>query len=252
MNKSYNKIFPYIFAITFIYVIIIASIHFICFLKDSTLYNLILRFNTHENLPFDIEQEELKLLCSELMQYISGKLQFLETNIHINGVLTEFYSLRSKIHMSDVRNIFVNLIYSSYFAIAICIYSIFRTMKTFEKPVGYIRRALIKCVLIFFIFFIAIIIFACVNFETFFVKFHQVLFTNDYWLLDPSVDYIICLLPYEIFITFGIRIVITIIIVLGLSVLYFLLLLKTQLRQSAKQLHENGDQEEAHHQDPSH
>jgi integral membrane protein (TIGR01906 family) len=42
-------------------------------------------------------------------------------------------------------------------------------------------------------------LFFAVGFERLFILFHQLLFTNDLWLMDPAVDTMIRLFPGEFF-----------------------------------------------------
>ena len=209
MNKKFNNIFLALFSISIIYFMLFAAFYLVCFLDRDGLYKLIIKNETYKNLPFTLSDFDLKNLSRELMQYISGKLQFLETKVTIDNVVTEFYSLRSKIHMADVRNLIINFRNVSFAAIIICIS-------------------------IVAIFLIALIIFASSNFDVFFTKFHETLFTNDLWLLDPSEDYIICLLPEKIFMIYGLRIGIAMLIAVALPYLFLQILSRIQLRQEAK------------------
>ena len=45
-----------------------------------------------ENLPFTLTNDNLKLISEELMKYISGRLQFLETKVTID--LNEYVTLK--------------------------------------------------------------------------------------------------------------------------------------------------------------
>lgn len=239
MNKKISKIYPYLFAISFIIFVICAMTYIICFREYDTLSKLFVKYDVAKNLPFELDPKEIKLIGTDLMKYLSGKMAFLETKVHINGVFTDFYSLRSKVHMGDVKNIFTNMMRISYICIVVCIVSVLLTLKNLEKPMRYLRHAYIKVYLLFLLLSLVIFIYALTNFDLFFTKFHELLFNNDFWLLDPLKDYIICLLPVEIFKNLGIKILIGTIIVTILPIAYFLLLLKTQLRQEAKRLHEN-------------
>ena len=48
-----------------------------------------------------------------------------------------------------------------------------------------------------------VVILACIDFSSLFVLFHRVAFTNDLWLLDPSTDLLIRLMPIEFFISYA-------------------------------------------------
>ena len=49
----------------------------------------------------------------------------------------------------------------------------------------------------------AVIILACIDFNSLFVLFHKVAFTNDLWLLNPQTDLLIRLMPIEFFISYA-------------------------------------------------
>ena len=233
MRNNFNKIFLYLFSVAIIYFMLFAAFYIVCFLDRDGLYKLIIKNETYNNLPFTLSDFDLKNIARELMLYISGKLQFLETKVTINNVLTDFYSLRSKIHMADVRNLIINFKNVSFISIIICIFSLFKVQKL-DEPIKKLKSTYLKTLLLVGILLVALIIFASNNFELFFTKFHETLFTNDLWLLDPSEDYIICLLPEKIFMIYGLRIAIAMLIALALPYLFLQILSKIQLRQEAK------------------
>ena len=233
MRNNFNKIFLYTFSISIIYFLLFSAFYFTCFIDKDGLYKLIMENKTFNDLPFTLSDFDLKNLSRELMLYISGKLQFLETNVTIDGVLTEFYSLRSKIHMADVRNLILNFRNVSFVAIAICIFSLFKVQKL-DDAINKLKSAYLKTLFFVGILLIALIIFASRDFDLFFTRFHETLFTNDLWLLDPNEDYIICLLPEKIFMIYGLRIAIAMIIALSLPYLCLQILSKIQLPQEAK------------------
>ena len=233
MSKKFNNIYLYLFSISLIYFLLFTAFYFVCFFDKNGLYNQIIKMKTYNNLPFKLSDFDLKNLCYELMKYISLRLPFLETKVTINGVLTDFYSIRSKIHMGDVRNLIMYFRNGCFISIIICIYSLFKIINI-ENVIIKLKNAYIKTLIATFIFIFFIVVFACLNFNLFFTKFHEVLFTNDLWLLDPNTDYIICLLPEQLFMTYGIRIVIAMIIAILLPVFCLQLLSRTQLHQEAK------------------
>ena len=49
----------------------------------------------------------------------------------------------------------------------------------------------------------AVIVLACIDFDSLFVLFHKVAFTNDLWLLNPQTDLLIRLMPIEFFISYA-------------------------------------------------
>lgn len=49
----------------------------------------------------------------------------------------------------------------------------------------------------------AVILLACIDFDSLFVLFHRIAFTNDLWLLNPQTDLLIRLMPIEFFISYA-------------------------------------------------
>ena len=233
MRNKFNNIFFYTFSISIIYFVLFAAFYLVCFVDKDGLYKLIIKNETFKNLPFVLSDFDLKNLSRELMLYISGRLQFLETSVTIDGVLTEFYSVRSKIHMADVRNLIINFRNVSFISIAICIYSLFKVQKL-DDAINKLKIAYLKTLIFVGVLLVSLIIFASSNFDLFFTNFHETLFTNDLWLLDPDVDYIICLLPEKIFMIYALRIAIAMIIALALPYLCLQILSKIQLPQEAR------------------
>ena len=233
MRNKFNNIFLYTFSISIIYFALFAAFYLVCFIDKDGLYKLIIKNESFSNLPFTLSDFDLKNLSRELMLYISGKLPFLETSVTIDGTVTEFYSVRSKIHMADVRNLIINFRNISFISIAICIYSLFKIQKM-DDAINKLKSSYLKTIVFVGILLVSLVIFASNNFDLFFIKFHETLFTNDLWLLDPDVDYIICLLPEKIFMTYGLRIAIAMIIVLALPYLCLQILSKIQLPQEAR------------------
>lgn len=233
MRNKFNKIFFYTFSISIIYFVLFAAFYLVCFIDKDGLYKLIIKNETFKNLPFTLSDFDIKNLSRELMLYISGRLPFLETSVTIDGTVTEFYSVRSKIHMADVRNLIINFRNVSFVAIAICIYSLFK-VQNIDDAIHKLKAAYLKTLLFVGISLFALIVFASNNFNLFFTKFHETLFTNDLWLLDPDVDYIICLLPENIFMIYALRIAVAMIIALLLPYLCLQILSKIQLHQEAR------------------
>ena len=67
-----------------------------------------------------------------------------------------------------------------------------RTLRTFRRTLIAILAAVT-----------AVIVLACIDFNSLFVLFHKVAFTNDLWLLNPQTDLLIRLMPIEFFISYA-------------------------------------------------
>lgn len=235
MNTNSNKFYHCLFSISFIIFTMIMSFIIVCLLNKNLLYTLVCKYNTKQYLPFVITENEVKTICDELIEYLSGKRLFLNTEVLINGVKQNFYSIRSSVHMSDVKNLFSMARNVMLVFMTICIFTLSRLTKNQNhNTIVVLYKVWKKTLLAFSTILTAIVIFALINFDAFFTCFHKMLFTNDLWLLDPYTDYIICLLPEIIFINYGIFIIITFLLIILVFTLVIHFLTKIPQSPEAK------------------
>ena len=78
---------------------------------------------------------------------------------------------------------------------------------------------------VFGVFLGCVAIFCAIDFDAFWTLFHQILFRNDLWLLDPTTSVMINMFPLEFFNTLVVQIVVLAIICIGLfgSVSFYLI-----------------------------
>ena len=196
--KSNKSIIPYIFSISLIYFLFVFSFYIILYFDKSFLLNLFDKFKVYDNLPFKLSMEDAKKIATELMDYLRGARNFLETTININGEIKELYSITAKIHMADVRNIFLLNIKIHYYALSIAILCLVYCIRH-NIDINQIYKAYKNTLLILSVFIIIIVVYASIDFDSFFMNFHKLIFTNDYYLFNPNVDYVILMLPEDLF-----------------------------------------------------
>lgn len=222
--KSYKSIIPYIFSISLIYFIFVFSFYIVLYFDKNFLLNLFDKFKVYDNLPFKLSMNDAKKIATELMDYLRGARNFLETTININGEVRELYSLTAKIHMADVRNIFLLNIKIHYFSLSISILCLLYYLRH-DIGIDQLFNAYKNTLSILAIFIIFILIYASIDFDSFFMNFHKLIFTNDYYLFNPNVDYVILMLPENLFQYIGF-LVILLFIGLNLLIITILYLLK--------------------------
>ena len=125
---------------------------------------------------------------------------------NLNNKVEEFnlptikYSTQGKIHFEEVRNIFQIIKKVFYLTGLISILGIILNIK--DKNIKFLNITSITTILLPVIVSILLII----NFNYFFIKFHEAVFSNDYWIFDPDIDPVINILPEDIFFHIGILI----------------------------------------------
>ncbi len=149
-----------------------------------------------------IEKEKLLEISKEIIKYLDGERDSL--NIKITEGEESVFGHREIEHMKDVRDLFDKgfIIRNTLFLTGIISFLILKF---------YYKENLSKTLFIGGIIFSfllmgigAIIVF---NFNKAFVVFHQVLFNNDLWILNPKEDVLIQMLPSNFFSDLGILIV---------------------------------------------
>lgn len=122
------------------------------------------------------------------------------------------YSKEGRIHFEEVRNIFYLLNKLTYILFLTIISLFILNLKNH-------RYTFLKWSSIVLITFpILILIPFAINFDKSFTLFHKLAFNNDYWLLDPTLDPIINIMPQEFF--FNCSIFIIMILILNSYILY--------------------------------
>ena len=145
--------------------------------------------------------EEIKLNYDYLIDYNLNK------NVGEFHLPTIEYSKEGKIHFEEVRNIFQVIKKIFYLMGIISILGIILSIK--NKNIEFLNTTSIITMLLPIVVAIPLVI----NFNYFFIKFHEAVFSNDYWIFDPDKDPVINILPQEVFFHIGILILAIILII---------------------------------------
>lgn len=146
-------------------------------------------------------EEEIKLNYDYLIDYNLNK------NVGEFHLPTIEYSKEGKIHFEEVRNIFQVIKKIFYLMGIISILGIILSIK--NKNIEFLNTTSIITMLLPIVVAIPLVI----NFNYFFIKFHEAVFSNDYWIFDPDKDPVINILPQEVFFHIGILILARILII---------------------------------------
>lgn len=189
---------------------ILAIIFYNCFNFDF--YK---NFYEKENLATSINTTN-----SELIDNTENLLAYLKDNTSLNK---NWFSDKDILHMIDVKNLYnVSFKVMTFCLIIFVITTIIIIITKKTKTLLYITKTFNKT-LVIFILLIAILTGIIVyNFNSFWIRFHTILFSNDLWLLSPDESNLIKMVPEEFFISLITRIIIHIFIV-------FILLLITNI-----------------------
>lgn len=186
---------------------IIVSGIIVIILKTAMNINFFENFYSKNNLAIklDISYNKLIFYTNNLLEYLKGNTQLDST----------WYSNKDILHMVDVKNLYD---FSMYFAILLITLTLILLVITYIIDKTYFLYTPIKIFnkvfIIFFIIIVLLTITAIQNFNYFWIKFHEIIFTNDLWLLDPRESNLIKMVPEEFFFELVIKIIINILIYL--------------------------------------
>lgn len=174
----------------------LANLTFIVF-AFSTAILIILLTSTWIYRPFVAMfklDQGVGLPYSQLITTYDEIIRFLLNPQEVDFALSYFSSSAQGIqHFADVKFLIFMLIVSGLISFALMFYflqqSVKKRLKRKMSPYFYFAMALPMFLLIAMIF----------SFDRVFILFHQVVFTNDYWLFNPASDPVIQILPQEFF-----------------------------------------------------
>ncbi|MGO1369318.1 TIGR01906 family membrane protein [Senegalia sp. (in: firmicutes)] len=150
-----------------------------------------------------IEKKDLIIVTREMLDYMKGNRKNLIIEAKVNGEEEIVFGERERKHMVDVKNLFEKGFMIRNLSLILFIISLFLIIKFYKKTLyKLLISASILPLIIMSIFGIAI----SIDFNKYFTIFHEILFTNDLWLLNPKTDILIQMLPLDFFYSISIRI----------------------------------------------
>jgi len=147
-----------------------------------------------------IDERSLMSVTEVLLDYLRGERQDLAVTVVINNQETAMFNQREIDHMVDVQDLYVAMLNIRTGAFGLMLLSLAvlffkqRTQLSRALWTGYTQAAMVIGT---FLVFIAV--YAALDFRSFWIFFHQVLFTNDLWLLNPATDRLILMVPEQFF-----------------------------------------------------
>jgi integral membrane protein (TIGR01906 family) len=98
-----------------------------------------------------------------------------------------------RIHFEEVRQIFYVIQYAGMASIVLFVLGMLR--KIYRRDYGCLKLMSVLSLVIPIVLGVAVVL----DWERFFIGFHRLVFSNDYWIFDPATDPVIDILPDEFF-----------------------------------------------------
>ena len=132
-----------------------------------------------------------------ITRYLNGDEVPFQHIYTVNGTEYAAFNQKEQHHMADVQDLFRLCRWVGWF----CAGAVILIGLALRKDMRW--RTFRHTVLAILAAVTAVIILACIDFNSLFVLFHKVAFTNDLWLLNPQTDLLIRLMPIEFFISYA-------------------------------------------------
>jgi len=199
MNLFRTKIVAFFFGLITVFALLVASVIFVA--SDKGLYKDIqvkLQIADYAG----CSQGTLDYATSELINYMNDEREDLDIDGVIFNMNTKIFNEKEMAHMVDVKKLYQtgkNVVYISLILMMLLfIFEITTNREAFNYKFFASASITMVLVLVGFIFIGA---YAAFDFNSFWMSFHKVFFTNDLYLLDPNTDFLIRMMPLEFFIS---------------------------------------------------
>ena len=142
-----------------------------------------------------LSQTELDKVASELIRYFNSSKEYINLQVTKNGQTFELFNEREIIHLQDVKGIMqLNSRVFEYGLIYILGFILWTVLSKPQRWQMLANGVLGSSTLSLGVMVILGII-SALNFNWLFYQFHYISFANDFWMLDPTSDYLIMLFP---------------------------------------------------------
>ncbi len=158
---------------------------------------------TGRNIMQDTQMElnDLMEVTEKMLDYLKGKRGTLNMTAKIDGFDREVFNEREKLHMVDVKRLFVNSTkirnYSLVLLLVILPLMLWRSKKLLFQALSSIKYVFTGIISLIVLIGILMI----VDFNKYFTWFHLLFFSNDLWILNPETDILINMVPEVFFFT---------------------------------------------------
>jgi len=155
-----------------------------------------------------MEDAELMAVTRHMLDYMRGHTPSLQIEAVVHGQLRPFFSDREILHMVDVYDLFmlgndIRNLAAAWFFGTIGIIGFMRAPIAVTLAKAY--QWVIGVLLVANALLISLI---AIDFDHAFRVFHEIFFNNDLWILDPTTDLLINIVPLPFFITLSVVIAI--------------------------------------------
>lgn len=201
-----HSVLTALFALCLFLILLLTAVETVCFRMPFWFSHEYEKYDVLERLNRTMTMEDALYVTREMTDYLRGERDDLVVTVRADGTRQEFFTAREKAHLADVRRLFASgfALRRTAFtaAILLLLLRLFLARRAGLSRSARLRRFAGEYLAASSCWLLAAVLFAFVvslNFDRWFVLFHELFFDNDLWLLYPSRDDLINLLPEGFF-----------------------------------------------------
>ncbi len=146
-----------------------------------------------------IDNADLNKVAQKMSDYLSLSTNSPQVTVQKAGKSFDIYNQREIDHLKDVREL-MQLAFQLQ-VIAVLLITVCVLLAAFRKGVGWapLLKGFIWGSIATVALMLGFVLVSITGFDRFFLFFHEISFSNNLWILDPSKDYLIMMFPSGFF-----------------------------------------------------
>ena len=161
-----------------------------------------------------ISNIQLEEVARKMVDYLVGSSQSPQVTVTRNGGQFQLYNEKELLHLEDVRDIIQ--LFKVAQVVSIILFVILAVFIYLNAGVKHLLRLIKIGSIVTATFTVLIVAWALIDFNSLFLIFHFISFSNDLWILDPTRDYLIMIFPEGFFNDAALMIILTILLCAGI------------------------------------
>lgn len=196
MDKRLERILTLVTAVALPLVLILTSLEMTAFNRN---------FYAEQHAAYNIgevvgtDDAELDRISGRIIEYLAGRADNLDMSADIRGERVEVFGEREKLHMEDVKKLFMAGFYLRNSLLALVLLSLYLLYVLGDKKMRKPGKAILASGFTVMAISIFLSVLILTDFQKYFIVFHEIFFDNDLWILNPKTDVLIQMLPLEFF-----------------------------------------------------
>lgn len=157
----------------------------------------------------NMTMDDLLDVTHEMMSFLRGNRDDLHVMTTVDGKKREFFNEREIAHMEDVKGLFLAAIALRRLCAVIAVLCVVLLLYLKADIRKVLPQTLCAGAGLFILIAATLAAIISTDFTKYFILFHKMFFNNDLWILDPSTDLLINIVPEPFFMDTAARIGLT-------------------------------------------